>query len=94
MKQWRSNYATDDGACSAITFLFFFVILFNSMPHYMVILHALHNYNFSFTITFMLIVIHYNVGNNVLTSKLKINNIYNKFSAIVKNQKTIYSSML
>ena len=42
----------------------------------------------------MLIVTHYNVGNNVLTSKLKINNIYNKFSAIVKNQKTIYSSML
>ena len=56
----------------------FFVILFNSMPHYMVILHALHNLNFSFTITFMLIVTQYNVGNNVWTSKLKIN----KFSGI------------
>ena len=46
------------------------------MPHYMVILHALHNLNFSVTITFMLIVTHYNISNNVLTSKLKINNIY------------------
>jgi hypothetical protein len=52
------------------------------MPHYMVILNALHNLNFSFTITFMLIVTHYNVGNNVLTSKLKISNIYNEFSGI------------
>ena len=30
----------------------------------------------------MLIVTHYNVGNNVLTFKLKINNIYNEFSVI------------
>ena len=59
--------------CVCVFFLF--VILFNSMPHYMVILHTLHNLNFSFTITFILIVTH-NFGNNILTSKLKINNIY------------------
>jgi len=45
------------------------------MSHYIVILHAVNNLNFSFTINFTLIVT-YNFGNDILTSKLKINNIY------------------
>ena len=33
--------------------MMFFFIGINSMPHYMVILHALHNYlSFSFTVSF------------------------------------------
>ena len=45
----------------------------NSMPRYIVILHALPNLSFSFTITFnnnrTIVEIHYNVNNNILTSK-------------------------
>ena len=52
---------------------FFSFIDINSMPHYRVILHALHNLSFSFTITFnnnkTTVEIHYNVNNNILTSK-------------------------
>ena len=53
-----------------------------SMPHHTVTLYALHNLSFSFTITFVfkshktIVEIHYNVGNNILTSGLIINNIY------------------
>jgi len=52
------------------------------MPHYTVTLHASRNLSFSFTITFTfndnktIIEVHYNVDNNILTSSLKINNIY------------------
>jgi len=50
----------------------------NYMPHYRVILHALRNLSFSFTITFTfnnhktVVEIHYNVDNNILTSSLII----------------------
>ena len=43
----------------------------NSMPHYIVILHALHNLSFNFTITFTfnnpktIVEIHYNFDNNI-----------------------------
>ena len=60
-----------------------FFIDINSMPHYTVILHALHNLSFSFTITFTfnnhktIVDIHYNYDNNIfLTSSLIIHNIY------------------
>ena len=49
----------------------FFLIDINSMPHYRVMLHALHNSSFSFTITFTfnnqetIVEIHYNVDNNI-----------------------------
>ena len=52
-------------------FFFIFLIDINSMPHYIVILHALHNLSFSFTITFTfnnhktLVEIHYNFDNNI-----------------------------
>jgi len=48
-----------------------FLIGINSMPHYMVILHASRNLNFSFTITFTfnnnktIVEIHYNVNDIV-----------------------------
>ena len=41
------------------------------MPHYIIILHALHNLSFSFTITFTfnkhktIVEIHYNFDNNI-----------------------------
>jgi len=66
-------------------YFFFFIIIIidvNSMPHYRVILHAVHNLSFSFTITFTfynpktIVEIHYSVSNNILTSSLTINNIY------------------
>jgi len=62
-----------------LTWFFFYI---NIMPHYIIILHALHNLNFSFTITFtfqnhkILVEINYNVDNHILTSSLKMNNIY------------------
>ena len=65
----------------------------NSMPHYRVILHALHNLSFSFTITFKfnnhktIVEIHYNVDNNILTSSLIINNIY------IHSLKSVYMSI-
>jgi len=46
-------------------------ICINIMPHYIVILHALHNLSFSFTISFIfsnhraIVEIHYNVDNNI-----------------------------
>jgi hypothetical protein len=53
------------------------------MPHYIVILHALHNYlSFSFTISFTvnnhktINEIHCNFYNNIFYSSLTINNIY------------------
>jgi len=52
------------------------------MPHYIVTLHALHNLSFSFTMTSkfnnnkVIVEIHYNVDNNILTRSLIINNIY------------------
>ena len=59
-----------------------FYIYINSMSHYTVTLHALHNLSSSFTITFIfnnhktVVEIHYNVDNNILISSLIINNIY------------------
>ena len=58
------------------------------MPHYIVILHALHNLSFSFTINFTfynhktIVEIHYNVDNSVLTSSRIINNIYIHYEII------------
>jgi len=49
----------------------FFLIDINSVPHYKVILHALHYLGFSFSITFTfninktIVEIHYNVNNNI-----------------------------
>jgi len=60
----------------------FLFIDINSMPHYRVILHALHNLSFSFALTFTfnnhktIVEIHYNIDNNILMSSLLINNIY------------------
>ena len=55
----------------------------NSMPHYMVMLHALHKYlSCSFTVSFAVNYhksidkIYENFYNNVLTFSLTINNIY------------------
>ena len=62
-------------------FISFFIDI-NSMPNYILILHASHNLSFSFTITFTfnnnktIVEIHYIVDNNILTSSLIINNIY------------------
>ena len=48
-----------------------FYIYINNMPHYIVILHALHNLSFSFTITFTfnnhktIVEIHYSFNNNI-----------------------------
>ena len=56
-------------------------LLILTASHYRVILHALHNLSFSFTITFTfnnhktIVQIHYNVD-NILTSSLIIENIY------------------
>jgi len=61
--------------------LSFFFIDINSMPHYTAILHALHNFSCSFTITFTfnnnktIVDIHYNVDNNILTPSLVINKV-------------------
>ena len=65
---------------SAVPPFFFFDI--NNMPHYSVILHALHNLSFCFTMPFTfnnhktIVAFHYNVENNIFTSSLIINNIY------------------
>ena len=53
----------------------------NSMPRYIIILHALDTLSFSFTITFTFnnnktaVEVHYNVDNNILTPSLIIHNI-------------------
>ena len=50
---------------------YFYFIDINSMPHHIVILHALHNLSFSFTITFTfnnhktIVQIHYNFNKNI-----------------------------
>jgi hypothetical protein len=52
----------------------FFYLFINSMPHYMVILHALHSLIFCFTITNLngnkqtVVEIFYNFGNNIYLS--------------------------
>ena len=56
--------------CVCVHICVFFIYI-NSIPHYKVILHAFHNLNKSFTITFIfnnnktLVVIHYNFDNNI-----------------------------
>jgi len=68
--------------CLYLCVYVFFCIEINSMPHYRVIVLALHNLSFSFTITFTfnnhgtIVEVHHNVDNNILTSSLIINNIY------------------
>ena len=60
-------------------------MILTTCPHYIEILHALHNLSFSFKITFTfnnnktIVEVHYNVYNNILTSSLIINNIYIHF---------------
>ena len=67
--------------CVCVWVCVFFIDI-NSMFHYIVILYALHNLSFSFTITFTfnihktIVEIHYSISNNILTSSLTINNIY------------------
>ena len=53
-------------------FIYLFIYWYYSMPHYIVILHALHYLSISFTINFTFkkykkttVKIHYNVNNNV-----------------------------
>jgi hypothetical protein len=64
-----------DPVCLSVCLPAFFMYCYYSMPHYTVILHALLNLIFSFTVAFntnkiILGVIYIrNVNNNILTSK-------------------------
>ena len=66
---------------TAIGIYIFLFTDINSMPHYRVILHALHNLSLRFTITFTfnnhktVVEIHHKVDNNILTSSLIINRL-------------------
>ena len=69
-----------------------FFVDINSMPHYRVILHALHNLSFIFPIPFTfnnyktIVEFHHNVDKNILTSSLIIYNI------CLHSLRSVYSS--
>ena len=81
-KPGSSEMSVSNYTASHPSILRAFFIDINITPHYRVILQALHNLSFRFTITFTFnnhkttVEVHYNVDNNILTSSLIINNIY------------------